>query len=79
MTEHFIVVFLTVTRLTYFEFAFAREDLITSCSLFFVFVFPSVLFHSMLFGSQLVHTGKNNSMANNLLIAVNFTYHKVPS
>ena len=38
MTEHFIVVFLTVTRLTYFEFAFTRQDLITTCSLAFVFV-----------------------------------------
>ena len=38
MTEHFIVLFLTVTRLTYFEFAFTRQDLITTCSLAFVFV-----------------------------------------
>ena len=75
MTEHFIVVFFTVSSLTYFEFAFTRQDLITACNLVFVFVCLCVF--SFFWQPVDRYKEKNNSMASNLLISVHFTYHNM--
>ena len=66
MTEHFIAVFLTVTRLTYFESVFTRQDMITTCSLVFVFVFALVFFIVRYLATSWSIQAKNNSMASNL-------------